>query len=483
MISAADFEEATGGKWRAGDPAKSGRAFLRAIEIYNNGLARHPRDFDLAYNKARLELDLSQQPSLVAKLPVSLVELLQQAQKSHRYALGLNQENSDILFNTAQVQISLAEEISEDATYGTQDDSEQLLREALDLLNACFSRQERLMEEQKAPPFDDGDENAQGGVSLNEGGFNHSETSSEVEQSATIQHPVTVSDMLDTACASLSALTLLISLGNLPDLSKLSTMADSLITNTIPQCMSQLPEDQRSEAAAEVALQSAELTAAVSNAEFMANGISLSVYASRVGIFETLNLQSDLAAICTYADTLIELATAMVQKQTSEGSALHSLSGAGSVPSDSIGSAAWQASSRAQSLYGIASKLQNNPDLTAHRKAMIYESRGDVEMLRFRLTAPEWQLSTSLQEKAKDLVNNASIYYRGAAQQYQNSGDDRAALKARVRETVAKTSASRLLDTSDETRSEYMAQLGIHGGVSELVVKDMIAENLIVDLG
>ena len=32
---AADKEEETGGKWRAGDPAKSGRAFLRALEVYD----------------------------------------------------------------------------------------------------------------------------------------------------------------------------------------------------------------------------------------------------------------------------------------------------------------------------------------------------------------------------------------------------------------------------------------------------------------
>lgn len=48
---AADAEEETGGKWRAGDPAKSSRAFVRAIEIYNNGLQKHPKDADLAYNK------------------------------------------------------------------------------------------------------------------------------------------------------------------------------------------------------------------------------------------------------------------------------------------------------------------------------------------------------------------------------------------------------------------------------------------------
>ena len=455
---------------------------MRAIDIYNDGLARHPRDFDLAYNKARLELDLSQQLTLVAKLPVSLIELLQQAQKSHRYARTLNEENPDVLFNSAQVQIILAEEISEDATYAAHDSPEQLLREALELLNACFTRQEMLMQEQKAPPSDDGDGGIQGGVSLDDNSSGQGDISSEIEQSATIQHPVTATDMLDTACASLSALTLLISLGNVADLSTLSAMANNLVTTTIPQCMSQLHEDQRSEATAEVALQSASFTAAMSNAEFLANSIPLSTYASRIEVFETLNLQSDLAVICTYADTLVELATATIQRQSSDDSAIEPLAATESAPSRSIGSVAWQALSRAQSLYGVASKLQNNQDLTAHRKATIYESRGDVEMVRFRLTAPEWQLSTSLQEKAKDLVNNASIYYRGAAQQYQNSGDDRAALKARIRETVAKVSASRVPGTSDQTRSEYMAQLSMHGIASEIVVKDMIAENLIVNL-
>lgn len=51
IVLAADAEEETGGKWRAGDKAKSCRAFLRAIEIYSLGLQRYPRNFDLAYNK------------------------------------------------------------------------------------------------------------------------------------------------------------------------------------------------------------------------------------------------------------------------------------------------------------------------------------------------------------------------------------------------------------------------------------------------
>lgn len=50
-LTAADVEEETGGKWRAGDQAKSSRAFQRAIQIYSDGIEKHPKDFDLAYNK------------------------------------------------------------------------------------------------------------------------------------------------------------------------------------------------------------------------------------------------------------------------------------------------------------------------------------------------------------------------------------------------------------------------------------------------
>lgn len=45
-----DFEEA-GEKWRAGDSAKSLRFFVRAIDMYDAGLRKFPRSFDLSYNK------------------------------------------------------------------------------------------------------------------------------------------------------------------------------------------------------------------------------------------------------------------------------------------------------------------------------------------------------------------------------------------------------------------------------------------------
>ena len=45
-----NFEEA-GEKWRAGDSAKSLRFFVRAVDVYDAGLRKFPRSFDLSYNK------------------------------------------------------------------------------------------------------------------------------------------------------------------------------------------------------------------------------------------------------------------------------------------------------------------------------------------------------------------------------------------------------------------------------------------------
>jgi hypothetical protein len=50
-----DLEEG-GEKWRAGDAVKSMRFFMRAIEMYDNGLKRYPTSFDLAYNKYNFSL-------------------------------------------------------------------------------------------------------------------------------------------------------------------------------------------------------------------------------------------------------------------------------------------------------------------------------------------------------------------------------------------------------------------------------------------
>jgi len=48
-------------------------------------------------SRARLQYELAQQPRLLAFMPFSLMDLLQLALESHRYALDIKQDNPDLL--------------------------------------------------------------------------------------------------------------------------------------------------------------------------------------------------------------------------------------------------------------------------------------------------------------------------------------------------------------------------------------------------
>ncbi|KAF2157073.1 hypothetical protein K461DRAFT_309251 [Myriangium duriaei CBS 260.36] len=307
---AADAEEETGGKWRAGDKAKSCRAFVRAIELYDQGLSRHPRNFDLAYNKARLQFEVSEQPGLVACLSISLNEFLQQALQSHRYALRLNEENTDVLFNTSQLLVSLAENIVEDADPWELDQSVPagLLHEALELLDACFTRQNMQFEEQQQAWNQETDE-ASGGVSLSNSA--PSSPRSVTEQSATVESSVVPEDLLDTLRASITALTQLVTLDTSSAILTLSAMAESLLTTKFPYCTSLLPPNSQPSAQQETLLQRTSFTAALSSAEFDATLITPQTYLARLS-FPTLDLATNSEAICTAADAISEAVSAVV---------------------------------------------------------------------------------------------------------------------------------------------------------------------------
>ncbi|KAI5277584.1 hypothetical protein KEM54_004962 [Ascosphaera aggregata] len=50
LAAGVELEE-SGEKWRVGDPVKGMRFYMRAVEMYDNGLKKYPNAFDLAYNK------------------------------------------------------------------------------------------------------------------------------------------------------------------------------------------------------------------------------------------------------------------------------------------------------------------------------------------------------------------------------------------------------------------------------------------------
>ena len=413
---AADREEDTGSKWRAGDSAKSGRAFVRALEIYDKGLQKHPGNFDLAYNKARLQLEVTQQPALVEHIGLPLIDLLNYTLDSHRYALRLNEENSDVLFNTSQVLTSLAEQLSET---GQSPQAIPLLQESLELLSACLSRQEMLLEQQKLD-FEDIDE---GGVQLDPDERPASTSSSSIsEQTALVENPITANDLLDTVHASLSSLTTLVPLVEQTALQTYGDMAQTLTEERAPTYISLLPSDVQDSTKFAVALDRAIFIAAFADAQYSFMVIEFETYLNRLDAFNIPGKEQSAHALCAEAEARTELAS----------SAIDGFQGSPDLPAQ----ACWKQLTTAQDLYNLATKLET--DEAKERKANVYESKGNVELLRHRLaSAHASPLSESIKRSAKTLIQNAQTYYKGAAQLARADGDSELEVKAKQRWLVA----------------------------------------------
>ncbi|KAF4302351.1 Tetratricopeptide-like helical [Botryosphaeria dothidea] len=192
FLDAADEFEKSAGKWRAGDAAKSARFFQRAIDAYTAGLQKFPQSFDLAYNKALLEYQIAQDLSIAAQIGPPLVDLLRQALESHRFALSLNPNNLDILFNTANVLSDLADRVS-------KGEAIQLLQESVQHIRHCLERQVQEYESLQAAFQAANSGDASGGVVLpSESAQDKSSSGSSGEEYATVEEAVTESAILDS---------------------------------------------------------------------------------------------------------------------------------------------------------------------------------------------------------------------------------------------------------------------------------------------
>jgi len=451
---AADHEEETGGKWRAGDPAKSGRAFVRALEIYDKGLQKHQRSFDLAYNKARLQLEITQQPALVAHIGLPLANMLKQALDSHHYALRLNEENPDVLFNTSQVLTSLAEQLSES---GDVEGAIPLLQEALEVLSACLSRQEMLLEQQQA----DFEEAEEGGVSLDQEERPASIPECEGSgQYATIENPVTASDLLDTVHASLSALTTLAAITDPALLQTLSDMAQSLTEKKAHVYVEMLPADAQESARFAAAMARANFIAALADSQYNAFLIEAETYLTRLDTFSIPGKDKDATALGSEAEARTEFATSVMAR----------FERSPDLPAD----VCWKQLSLAQNLYTNATKLNNS--------AQIYMSRADVEMLRHRIaTLPNVTVSDGIRKSAPTLAQNAQTYYKGAAR-LATGEDAELHLKAQQRMAIAggvRTLLHGVEPTADRVETLKASQQVLVECVEEGFLDQAVAEELV----
>ena len=460
---AADKEEETGGKWRAGDPAKSGRAFLRALEVYDKGLKKFATNFDLAYNKARLQLELTQSPEIVDKLGLDLVALLRQTLDSHRVALALDAENVDVRFNASQVLTSLAEVLSESED-GEDEEAVKCLHESLEMLEGCLARQEMAIEQQKADFPSSGDEGAEeedGGVPVEGGAEAKAETAEkadeegdaedweeEKEQSAVIVNPVTGSDLLDTVHASLSALTTLIPLVGESALGNLGDMAHAFTDNKAPNYIALLPEDEQDAAKLEVGLARASFIAAYADAQYAARLIEFKTYIERLQAFDMPGKDGDAHALMTEAQARSE-------------AVLSALDQGDSSPSEFPASDCWKQLSITQDRLTKASKLTT--DDAKECKAEVYAAKGDAELLRYRLASmPGSTLSESIRNSGLTLLSNAFTFYKGAGNHAKALGEVEVGEKAKRRMALIHVMAT-VVSKSDGPSSSA-AGAGAGGG-------------------
>ncbi|BCS27530.1 uncharacterized protein APUU_60578S [Aspergillus puulaauensis] len=448
-------QEEAGEKWRAGDAAKSLRFFMRAIATYDEGLQRHLNAFDLAYNKARVQYEITQHPRLAAQLTTSLAEVLSVALHSHRVALQLEQDNADALFNTAQVLTSLAEVVT-DTKRPVEEQLNQgakFLQEAIELFQRCLVLQELKyteMQEQIRQMETGEAQQPQQAQDVLQSPDTGEPKDSEQEQWAAVVEPVTKDTLVDTAIAQLDALATLCNLLTYDPGVGLNWV-EEYSTDLLQEKISAYVEGSTRHYEAELAR--ARFNAALNEVLYRSGRTDVETYAAVVNPFApNLDISADPGAQCAKADALVSFNTA-----TAEQPPYHDPEAF----KKSLG-LRWQALSAAVDALTKASKL---PD--AENLPKIHLARGDTEMSRWRLGFPPWEHGMA-QQYGPTLLRNAQTYYRGAAALARREGSGDEERDGTCKEAIA---------AAIEGQTEKLAQLKGTAPKELLVVaEDMVEE-------
>ena len=431
LADGVEFEEA-GEKWRGGDAAKSMRFFLRAQETYSTGLQKFPQSLDLAYNKARVQYEIATHPILVKQLQVPLLSALNDALLSHQYALQLDRDNPDTLFNTGQVLTSIAEEIAKDSQR-SEAEAVQLLEQALELFQRCLDVQEARYEENQrqieiamAASNDDApaaasteNEEESEDTTIQATG---STKAAAKEQWASIVEPITKNSLLDTALAQISALTTLLGLLSQQDTSILSTIEDivtKLLTKKIPVFV------EGGERTSEVALAKANLLSALLEANFRSSNIDLQTYKHQL----TAAYSDPSFSPSTSPETSLASANALISFNSAIADTILP-----SHPEFTITLAIrWQSLSSATETLTKAAKISG---IVPEDLAQTHYLRGDIALLQHQMGQTPSSFATAA-NNAAILLKNAVTFYRNATKLAAAAHDEKMRQEASVKGLVA----------------------------------------------
>jgi hypothetical protein len=454
------------------------------------------------------------QEKRIADLFVPILELLQETLNAHRVALSIDQQNADVLFNTAQVLTTLAEELTDSGL----DDKEMkpqatsFLQEAVELFAACLSRQEmdftevQSMQAAATEAAEEANDDE-----MDDGGAADAPDEDGPEQWATVIEPVTPSTLLDTALAQLQCLATLariVAPTKSSMLANISELATPIADRKLPYYTSLLPtsvaiEDQpaaflsvsttsssfhrdappqaqnpQASAKLDADLAIAHFSASLADAEFRSGLINVQAYHERIELaYQPLqadespaNPNDTIRKLYSYADALTEFAETLA-----ESSARSSSSNDGQTHR-------WSALSAAQTLLTKATDLLKS-GAVAHTaegpsKAQVYLQRGDIDLHRYRLSRLPGA-TAAIGGGAGTLLKNAGVYYRGAAGLAVQDGNEdvagEAGVKAGVVKLVEGTSEGGAVLDSRKLFPDFEADV-VRG-----IMEDMIAEGLVDD--
>ncbi|KAH6655163.1 hypothetical protein BKA67DRAFT_657117 [Truncatella angustata] len=399
LAAGVEHEEAAG-KWRAGDAAKSMRFFQRAIEAYDQGLKAFPSSLDLAYNKARVLVEVATHPILVAQLKAPLLDALKFALDAHQYALKLDPENADALFNTAQVLTSIAEEIANNDDIPDKE-ALKLLQEALELQSKCYSIQELKLEEsmeqerqanEQAAELEDETETTATDEQQPDQGSND-----EDDQWFAVVEPVTRDSLIDTLVAQFNTLTTLCSiLTDAPEIAPPATLPmieeySSNLVQRIPGISQDKPERLQ-----EISLSKANFISVLLEAGFKSGKIDATTYKrERDTAFTVPELSTNGTAetLLANARSLISFNSALADAYSSESAVR------------------WNALTEAVQQLTAAAKVQGTDQ---SELATTHLLRGDANLFLYALALPPASHQAAI-TNAGQLTKNSEVFYRNAS--------------------------------------------------------------------
>ncbi|TVY19791.1 hypothetical protein LARI1_G002977 [Lachnellula arida] len=353
---------------------------------------------------------------LLKELPGSLLDLLEVALESSKYALTLNGDDPDALFivDTANEQFS--------AAYNPEQPS-LLLQEALEIFAECLKQQEAAYSAfQKQLRNDDNDatldDTTIAHTSSTTGDSQDKDGDQVQEQWASVIVPVSNSSILDTILAQLETMCTLYNLLRSDKLiPSIMTYAQPLVTEKLPFYVTETGQDL------EAAIALAGYVSAEADAKFRLMGLDMQSYnASVQQAWKEVQLTSNAShveGLCDRAESYINCSNTL--RLSGNGNSLE------------CSKVRWGLLTAANQDLAIASSFKDDNNIVK-----IHLKKGDVELWRFQLGQAPRGLEVAAKNKVV-LLKNAEKHYRGAvnlstvAVAYDNEDT-----QAKVKELLAK---------------------------------------------